>query len=84
MNGDKSVSLNFDNPHEISQFIKSNFSGIYKQKNSCSDIIDRYVRVQNGQGLVCCTVYANKPKYIECVCYNQSGFQTEVYYEPAV
>lgn len=76
--------LNFNNPESISKVIAETETGIYGQDNLDNSIITRYIILHQNRGLTCCTVYTNKPKYIECVSYDANGYQTEVYYEPAV
>lgn len=80
------ILLDFSKPETISYFIRNQESGIYRQseKANSENVLSRYIIVEKDEGLICCTVYKSKPKFIECVAFNKDGYEEELYYEPAV
>ena len=62
------------------RFIAENESSIYTGKNIDNEEV--IVMLQQNEGMIVKTRYDNKPQFLECLEYDDGGFQTSVSYEP--
>ena len=62
------------------EFIKENESNIYTGMNEDGEEV--IIFLEQNDGMIIKTRHANKPKYFECIEYDNDGYQLSVAYEP--
>lgn len=62
------------------QFIKNNESSIYTGKNVDGE--DVIVCLNQNEGMTVKTSHKNKPRWLECIEYDEEGYRISVSYEP--